>query len=166
MTAPPLREVLSRIQHDAPHFSWSKYYLRLEDKVFLHGDVIDAGASRVDLMTYRDRFAVHGRSRGTVANLIYDAAVATRIHRVPSHVLHQPRRVTRRLAKYLTHERLTAAEGVTQVFFGHTHQPMYHVRYHQQTFHNAGSEMRHLEFSPCEFRLTPDGQDVIERYTT
>ncbi|MDA0660316.1 MAG: metallophosphoesterase [Planctomycetota bacterium] len=160
---PPLRSVLRNLQQDCPRFAWLEYYFRLGDKVFLHGDVLDAGNSPLQLTRYRRRFAGHEKSRGAVANLLYDAAVASRMHCVPPNVLHSPERVTRRLAGYLQLENLTAAHGIQQVYFGHTHMPMRNVLWGHQAYYNAGSGIRHLEFSPCAFQVAPEHSDTFTR---
>lgn len=162
----PFRVVLRELERDCPRFAWMEFYFRLGDKVFLHGDVLDAGISLKDLTRYRRRFAGRDKSRGAVANLLYDAAVASRIHCVPPNVLHAPERVTRRLASYLELENLTAAQGITQVYFGHTHMPMQNVRMGRQAYYNAGSGIRHLEFAPCDFQVAPEHGDVFTRSGT
>ena len=146
----PMQDLLTSLSGLHSNFSWHEYYFRQENKIFLHGDVLDAGANRHQLDGYRGRFASEDRSRGKIPNFLYDVMVGMRVHRLPGRWLHQAKRTVSRLGGYLANESMTLENGIDQIYFGHTHQPI-RSRFGDQHFFNPGSGIRHLAFRPCFF---------------
>ena len=52
---------------------------------------------------------------------------------------------------------------VEEIYLGHTHRPFQGVGLRKQIFFNAGSGIRHLEFSPCFFECSGDIDEAMER---
>lgn len=147
----PMQRVLAACAADTDRFHWERYVYRLGERVFLHGDVIDAGSSAEALDAYRDQFAAEDQSRGRLANYAYDVAVRARIHRYAPQIIHRHRRSTVRLSRYLASQPHVSMSGVHYVYFGHTHVACRDVRAGEQVYHNAGSGIRHLTFLPSFF---------------
>jgi UDP-2,3-diacylglucosamine hydrolase len=78
--------------------------------------------------------------------------VATRVLR-HLELYHTPKRCARRLLRSVAAGRLGSREGLTDIFFGHTHVPFSDFTYGGVTFHNTGSCIRKLAFNPVRFRI-------------
>jgi len=151
-----------RFSNTFAQFTWEEHQFGIGDQLFLHGDILDAGENLTQLGLYRQRFIDDRRSRGRLANRLYDAVIATRLHRIPSRILHPPRLVARKLSSFLEGNDYSLVKNAKQIYIGHTHLPFQGVSFQQQTFFNAGSGIRHLEFAPCFFECTGDIDEVIE----
>ena len=160
-----MQSMLRELAQEVPKFCWTAQHLALDQCVFLHGDVLDAGLSEIELNQYRSKFSAAHRERGQLAHRLYDMLVASRIHGVPPKFIHSSSRVTKRLAQYLTSLELTAESGIHEVYFGHTHQPLQGISYKNQLFFNAGSGVKHLPFNPCRFEVEVDIDQVVEALT-
>lgn len=160
---PNMQAVLHSLTREIPNFCWTEQHITLDQCVFLHGDVLDAGLTPAALATYRSKFSDQHRERGDLAHRMYDLLVASRIHGVPPKIIHRPARVTKRLSQYLTALGLTAEQGIHQVYFGHTHQPLSGISCNDQRFFNPGSGIRHLPFVPCRFQIDVDLEQVLEQ---
>ncbi len=85
------------------------------------------------------------------ANWVYDAVVATRMHRNPWFVATPAgRKITQSFGTICEAWNLATQHGVQRVYFGHTHQPMSGRMLQDQAFFNPG-RIRHLPFIPCFF---------------
>lgn len=142
-------ERLDVLARSAPNLSWHRFYLRLGDNVFLHGDVADRPTSAARLSKRRSRW-LYDKKRGRVRSRFYDAAIATGLHKPLHHVLHPKWLVARRVLAYLEDIGQGPGSGVQHVFFGHTHCVLSHYPYGGLTFHNAGSAIKGLEFRILE----------------
>jgi UDP-2,3-diacylglucosamine hydrolase len=162
---PSMQAMLQTLATEVPRFCWTEQHLALDQCLFLHGDVLDAGISPNALAAYRSKFSDQHRERGDLAHRMYDLVVASRIHSVPAKLIHRPLRVMKRLSDYLQSLDLTAEQGIHQVYFGHTHQPLAGVAYKEQLFFNPGSGIRHLPFTPCRFQTDIDLDQVVEQLT-
>jgi|688.fasta_scaffold14429_2 UDP-2,3-diacylglucosamine hydrolase len=162
---PAMKTILQLLAAELPNFCWTEQYLSLDDCVFLHGDVLDAGLDPTALSSYRSNFADKHRERGDLAHRMYDLVVATRMHGIPPKIFHRPARVTKRLSEYLSALELSAEQGIHNVYFGHTHQPLLGLSNNEQYFFNPGSGIRHLPFNPCRFTANIDLDQVVEQLT-
>ncbi len=145
--SPDFQQVLTRLADRYSQFEWHEEVWQFGDCVFLHGDILDAGATSEDLHNYRSGFE-HDQPRGPVANSLYEIAIHSRVHRLAPTLIHRPRIVCSKLQRYLTdveHCDLTAAR---RIYFGHTHVPMRGHRADHLTFYNSGSGVRLMDFSP------------------
>jgi len=96
--------------------------VRLGSSVFLHGDVADKTMDARLLDESRQKW-LDIRRRGPFVSLIYDVVVLTRsaTSRCP-YLLFSKRIVVRRIFNYLGEHRPGPANGVRDVYFGHTHK--------------------------------------------
>ena len=132
---------LESLAAESPRFHWHPTHLRIGSCLFLHGDLMFD-------RTCPDPFGVAMRPtqrvRGATMNLGYRALISTRAHRM-AHPFFHPRRCARRITRCLEQAHPDLADGLTDVYFGHTHRPFTDFRHGGLLFHNTGSSVRHLE---------------------
>ena len=138
----PLVDALPGFALVRPRLRWHEYYLRIGPAMFLHGDVADRPlrkeSSREHFERRRSRSLHHGRRRrGRMSNAAYAALLQTRTQHVVPRVVYPKRVAARRILKYL--DLIGQRDGVTELFFGHTHRPIDAFRYQGVTFHNPGA---------------------------
>lgn len=131
---------LEALSQEAANFHWHPTHVRIGSCLFLHGDLVFDRACE-------DPFGVAlgqaDRVRGVAMNLGYRALIATRAHRV-AHPFFYPRRCARRITQCLQQAHPELADGVSDVYFGHTHRSFTDFRYNGMMFHNTGSAVRHM----------------------
>jgi UDP-2,3-diacylglucosamine pyrophosphatase LpxH len=131
---------------------WQPFVLRIDQCVFLHGDVVDGEPNELSIESRRK--AVDNKPRPDKSkHWLYQAVVHARLHRVVLHLAVRPTNVLRKLAIYLASQGLTAESGVRDVYFGHTHRNVDGVEYQGMTFHNGGASIHGLPFRIIETRL-------------
>jgi UDP-2,3-diacylglucosamine hydrolase len=141
---------LDQLAASNDRFAWHPYYMRIEDKLFLHGDVADREMDQEDLTRRRARWP-HHKQHGPLAGYTYDAAIFMRLHKVIMKVAHSPDRVASRISAYLNSIGHGPASGLQHVYFGHTHHAMSNYHYGGLTFHNCGAPLKGLEFQLVPF---------------
>ena len=143
---------LVRLEKQVHNLSWHRYYVRLGNSVFLHGDV--AGRPRMDarrLAEARDQW-LDKRRRGPFLSRLYDVVVLTRLHKPVAHLVFSKRIVVRRILKYLESIGQGPGDGVRNVYFGHTHRRLSNYRYRGLVFHNGGAPIKGMKFRIVEAR--------------
>lgn len=133
---------------------WHRYYVRLGNSVFLHGDVADREMDARSLAESRDKW-LDEEQRGSFANMLYDAVVLTRLHKPMPHLIFSKRLVVRRILGYLESVGQGPGNGVRDVYFGHTHKKLAAYRYHGLTFHNGGAPIKGIKFRIIEAKIHP-----------
>jgi len=156
--SPDFKSLLDQIAKQFVRFEWAPEVWQTGDCIFLHGDILDAGTTSKDLERYRGGF-YEAIPRGKVANTLYDIVVQSRLHCVPPQFRHRPKNVCRKLTAYLSKHKSCDLSIAKQVYFGHTHVPMFGYEYDSILFYNAGSGVRHLAFSPHSFTSNLPKQD-------
>ena len=144
---PKFQNVLEQLAQSYSQFRWHHRYLRFDGQLFLHGDILDARWHSSGLAGYRERFQ-ESRAKGPIANWLYDSVVRTRAHRLIAKRRHPILQTAQRLLDAISHMNPEALDSVVNIYFGHTHVPMAKVGYRGIQFHNPGSGIRHLDFSP------------------
>ncbi len=149
---PRLQALLSSISDRHPTFVWSPTFWRIGSNVFLHGDVLDGIRHEGGLESYRACF--HDENpKGQLSNLLYSAVLQTRLHGIVPRVRHTRQQTCRTLLEYLKSCDTALLPEVRNIFFGHTHVPMQGYRFDRFDFHNAGSGIRYLTFTPASFEV-------------
>ncbi len=92
------------------------------------------------------------RRRGPFLSKLYDVVVATRLHKPLPRLVFARRIVVRRILKYLENIGEGPADGVRDVYFGHTHRRLSNYRYHGLAFHNGGAPIKGTKFRVIEAR--------------
>ncbi len=142
------------------NFYWDRFYLRLGDTMFLHGDAADRKMSHERLQHQRDRFS-HVR-RQQWAHGLYGLLVRAHLHRLIPHAVYPPAIVAERLLKYLREVGHGPEEGVRQVCFGHTHRPLLGYQRGGLAFHNGGAPIGRAWYRIVEVSVTTFGpSDII-----
>jgi UDP-2,3-diacylglucosamine hydrolase len=151
---------LERLSLVYANLEWHPHLLRLQDKVFLHGDVIDARLplnegfhEQLDLLRKRkDERALPAAYR----HKMYDAAVKTHVHRLVASVANPKARVLTKITDYLEWANHGRGAGVRDVYFGHTHCPLEGEPFGGMRFHNPGATIKGMRFRLIEIPLDPE----------
>lgn len=141
---PELLERLPFLQQELQTFDWSRYYFRLGDTLFLHGDVADKTMSAACLRLQRDQFS-HG-NRTELHHRLYDVAIKAQLHRLAPPAVYPCKRVAKRILSYMESIGHGKETGVSHVYFGHTHRPMDHYLCDGVHFHNGGAPIGNAYF--------------------
>lgn len=149
---PELIDRLPGLAHEVPNFDWERYYLRLGDALFLHGDVADRKMTTARLEQRRLRF--RHEPRGRLHHRAYDLVVHANMHEVVSRALYPKRRVARRIVSYLHHIGHGPETGVRHVYFGHTHRPVNGFEHAGLVFHNGGAPIGRARFRILELEIS------------
>ena len=148
---------LERLSEVYANLEWHPHLMRLQDKIFLHGDVIDARIpfaegfhEQLDLLRKRkDERVLPARFR----HKMYDAAVMTRVHRLVAHVANPKARVLNKISDYLEWAGHGRSTGVRDVYFGHTHCPLDAEWFGGLRFYNPGATIKGMNFRMIEIPL-------------
>ena len=149
------REFINRLPDlakDVHNFEWHRFYLRLGDAVFLHGDVADRRMTAEKLASRREKWMSH-RQRGRFHSRAYDLVVKSRVHLLVPRAVYPRRLVARRILAYLEDIGQCPGNGVRQVCFGHTHLPVTDYRYGGLCFHNGGAPIGTKRFRILELNV-------------
>jgi UDP-2,3-diacylglucosamine hydrolase len=149
---PRIQSMLRTLAERYSNFSWRSDLFQMGDNLFLHGDVLDGHGKAGGLEAYRKAFHEE-KPRGEIGNLLYSAVIRTRLHGAIPRLRHTQQKTCRRLVEYLESHHQESLASVRNIFFGHTHVPMSHYQFDRFLFHNAGSGIRHLAFTPATFEV-------------
>lgn len=142
-------ERLPDLADEVHNFEWHRFYIRLGDAVFLHGDVADRHMTAQMLAERRSKWTAH-HQRGRFHSRAYDLVVKSRVHLLVPRAVYPRRIVARRILAYLEDIGHCPANGVRQVCFGHTHLPVSNYRYKGLCFHNGGAPIGTSKFHILE----------------
>jgi len=134
-------EHLQGLAEQTESFHWHASHARIGACLFLHGDLV---FDRSCADPFGDDFLPAEAQRGRTMNLGYRALVATRAHRF-AHPFFSPRRCARRILGSLHRSHRPLLEGLTDVYFGHSHRPFSNFNFGGVLFHNTGATIRHLD---------------------
>ncbi len=87
---------LVRLEKQTANLSWHRFYVRLGDSIFLHGDVADRRMDARKLAEARELW-LDRRRRGPFLSKMYDVVVLTRLHKPAAHLVYARRIVVRRI---------------------------------------------------------------------
>jgi UDP-2,3-diacylglucosamine pyrophosphatase LpxH len=147
---------LAELEGLLPNFSWYRYYMRLGSSVFLHGDVADRDHHDAKTLAAERQLWLYARRRGPFMSRLYDVVVLTRLHKPFPHLVYTKRIVARRILSYLKHIGQGPDDGVSNVYFGHTHKHMKNYAYGGLVFHSGGAPIKGLKFHIIE-AITEEG---------
>ncbi|MCA8997012.1 MAG: metallophosphoesterase [Planctomycetaceae bacterium] len=134
---PLMHQLLPSLSTKRKDFEFSRFYYRLGNTIFLHGDVADRTMTAACLEQQRDSF--HHGSRTPMQHRLYDLAVKAQLHRITPHAVYPKKRVAQRILSYLESIGHGINTGIEHVCFGHTHRPVDHYVLEGVTFHNCGA---------------------------
>ena len=133
------------LKKNYPHFEWHRWYLRKDNKIFMHGDVADGAKNNGDLKKSRAKH-LNDDKQHPVSHFAYDVAVKAKIHKYLPMMARPKKLVAKRIVHYLENEHQSKDQGVTDIYFGHTHLGMDHYQHEGYTFHNGGAPLKGLDF--------------------
>jgi UDP-2,3-diacylglucosamine pyrophosphatase LpxH len=140
---------LENLTSELPNFSWNRYYVRLGNSMFLHGDVADREDHNAESLAAARQEWLYARRRGPFMSRLYDVVVLTRLHK-SLQLVYTKRVVARRIMSYLEQIGQGPAAGVCNVYFGHTHKQMTNYAYGGLVFHSGGAPIKGLKFRILE----------------
>lgn len=143
---------LDIIAEQNQNFCWHPYYIRLNQCLFLHGDIVHRKQFTNDaLEVYRDKFREE-RRKHFMHHFLYKLLISSRFHRLV--FLANPKnRVCSRVLRYLENEADQHIDQISDIYFGHTHVPFSNYEFSSYLFHNTGSSIQGLRFSPLPVSL-------------
>lgn len=156
---PLLHERLKEHEDEARSLEWSRFFYRLSNTLFLHGDVADRTMTAACLAQQRDSFE-HG-TRSPLQHRLYDMAIKAQLHRIAPPAVYPRKRVAKRILSYMEHIGQGPETGVEHVCFGHTHRPVDNYVLQNVTFHNCGAPIGAGKFRVVQRqipRLEDNGQ--------
>jgi len=138
---------LADLSEQRSNLEWHETHWRVDDTVFLHGDVADKMTLPAELLRHRDRWQSESiQPKSGFRQNLYDVALWLRLHKVVGQIVHRPWAVAQRVLYYLNALDLGPANGVSKVYFGHTHAPLSGYEYDGMKFFNGGAPLRGVRF--------------------
>jgi UDP-2,3-diacylglucosamine pyrophosphatase LpxH len=135
---PDFVAALDRLSFAEPRLAWQPHWLRIDNCVFLHGDVLDGGLDHDELERSRRKMD-DKKSPLPYRHWLYNVVVRSRIHRVVATVAKPHASVLKKLSRYLREQGQHSDQGISDVYFGHTHRAMESWEYDGMSFHNSGA---------------------------
>lgn len=149
---PLYMEALERLARAHERFNWHEFACILEDRVFLHGDVIHAGCTNEALRQFRNKLQ-HPANGNRIHRLAHGALHLSHVPWVAFRLL--PKRILAvRLLTYLKNEGWLEQAEIRHIYFGHTHNDFDNFRFNGYLFHNAGSATHGARFRIVRFPLS------------
>jgi UDP-2,3-diacylglucosamine pyrophosphatase LpxH len=147
---------LPSVADEVHNFDWHRFFIRMGDAVFLHGDVADRRMTAQMLEQRRAKWTNH-RPPSRYQSRAYDLVVKTRVHVLVPRAVYPRRTVARRILSYLEDINQGPGSGVRQVCFGHTHLPVADYHYGGVCFHNGGAPIgKQAAFRILELTINHD----------
>lgn len=148
---PPYMEALDELATTHDNMSWHEFAVKVDDRVFLHGDVIHAGCTNDSLRLFRSRLQRPANGH-LIQRMAHSAVHRSRVSSIALRVL--PKRLlASRILAYLEHEKWLEEGDVKHVYFGHTHNHFEDFRYKGFTFHNCGAATHGARLRVVRFPL-------------
>lgn len=152
---PEFLQELDNLTIYEPRFEWHNHHFQINDSLFLHGDILDAGPSLDHLAEYRRKFH-HYEPKSKISQSAYDVAVAMRIHKIVPNLIRKPSRTCRGLLDTLRKMNLADNDDVKKIYFGHTHVAIDGLDVDGIQFFNPGGSLRHLKTHNHQFSFDDD----------
>ncbi|OUT54858.1 Calcineurin-like phosphoesterase superfamily domain protein [Stieleria bergensis] len=135
---------LESIAQRHTNFHWHRYFVRMDQCLFLHGDVADGKLAHDQLDRRRQKIEAK-KPRRKHWHVAYDLAIKAKLHHLAMMSIRELK-VLKCIRQYADQIQHSTAEGVTDVFFGHTHIDLDGVEYRGMKFHNGGAAIQGLPF--------------------
>lgn len=146
-------ERLESLALHAANFAFYTSHVRIGNALFLHGDMAFPPRQARTILRPLHRQI---RRRRMPSRKLYHGIVVIGAHKSAS-LLHSRRFWIRRILSFLNRTLGAVPEGITDVYFGHTHVPFADYEHNGIRFHNTGAaikglqmDLRELELSSCK----------------
>lgn len=158
---PAYEELLEDLSGRYGNLAWDPFYLKVAEKVFLHGDVHNSPTPET-LAAYRSRW--HGPPHRPWAHKAYFVFAWLRIPRL-IHELTPAHRPVADVITYLKAELGPRFCDVQDVYYGHTHKPHSNFLCQGLRFHNTGATLHGVRSRIQTFLYDPAdlGRGLQER---
>lgn len=167
---PEFVDALQRLAESTPQLSWHRHLLRIDQNVFLHGDIVDTrvlpGQVHHDVLDAKRLIGESRKPPTKISHAIYDAAVQARVHRLVVQLAKRKDLVLKRLTDYLKAHSQDYESGVNHVYFGHTHRQLRSIPYAGMRFYNPGAAIKGLPFQMMEIHPNHNQQKKINPVAT
>lgn len=151
----PYMEALTALEEEHENLEWHEFTCTLQDRIFLHGDVIHAGSSNESLRRFRSRLRQPAKGH-SVQRMAHSALHRSHVQWVAFKVL--PKRIlAARILSYLKHEDCLKNRSIRHVYFGHTHSGFEDFRHKGLVYHNCGSATHGSKLRVVTFPLQDSG---------
>ena len=148
---PPYIEVLQKLEERHANLFWHEFACIAENRVFLHGDVINAGSSNSALRRFRSRLQVPANGH-PLQRMAHSAIHRSHVPWAAYKVL--PNRIlAARILAYLNNEHWLNGTPIRHVHFGHTHCAFEDFQFRGYYFHNSGSATHGSRLRVVKFPL-------------
>ena len=146
-------ERLAALAREKDNLEWHASHLRIGQNLFVHGD-LPLKYPRKDpfARTLSPRFWKTNRA----LRACYWLCIALGVHRLVARC-HGKKRCAMRIVRSFEADRDGLTDGVTDVYFGHTHAAFSDYRHAGLTFSNTGSAIRGLELNVSALRIPNTG---------
>ena len=136
-----------------PRFQCHQTHLILGQAIFLHGDCTLRQMNLEGLRRYRAGWQ-DDQPHSRAAHAVYRLADCLGLTMLIHHTCFPRKAVVRRLAYFLDQVQPDWRGPIRHCYFGHTHLPFAHHEFQGVRYHNTGSAIHGMEFSPCRFEIT------------
>jgi len=143
---------LPALAEELPNFHWHRFYLRMGNAVFLHGDAADRRLTADRLAQRREQFRHHNCAPWR--HDAYNWLLKSRVDQLIGRAVHPRTLVVRRLLSYLRDIGQGPEQGVRSVYFGHTHRELNGYRHAGIEFHNGGAPIGSARFRILRAEVT------------
>jgi len=136
---------LEKLSSEIENFFWHPTHLQIGKSLYIHGDLPLSGKNPLER-----KFKKYERVKGKSMNVLYDSVVKVRGHRLLD-VTGAKKRCARKILKsFAKHGREGALDGITDIYFGHTHVGFSDFSYQNFTFHNTGAAICGVKINMLE----------------
>lgn len=151
---PPYMEALDALAGKYQNLEWHEFTSCVENRIFLHGDVIHAGSSNEAVRRFRSKLQQPSKAYAW-QRMAHLAAHRSHVPWMAFKVL--PKRIlASRILAYLDNENWMNGGSIRHVYFGHTHAGFEDFRYAGYHFHNCGSATHGARLRIAKFPLVED----------
>ena len=140
---------LNRLAARAENFAWDPVYVRLANTLFMHGDQFFQTNGRDP---FERKLTTRVRKRAAALKRCYQLLHRMRVQRWHAPVMGK-RRCSRLVLRTLDAAPDGVADGLTDVYFGHTHASFSDFKFRGVTFHNTGSAIGGLRWRMLPVRI-------------
>ncbi len=141
---------LDKVENGTPSFFVHRYFMKMQDRLFLHGDCCNRLITHQQLMSQRQKWEQDARRPDWQARAyaLADSISLTKLF----HTIYFPKKVVaRRALYYMKSLPGSLPEGIAQVYLGHSHIPFKNYPYQGYCFNNSGSGIRGMGYEPVYF---------------
>lgn len=153
---PSYLSVLSELDATYANIHWREHYLKIGDKLFTHGDALHGGSTLAGLQTYRAscNSKQYGRAQKQLYATLTNLGVASLANKTVG-----KRKACKGILDFLATNFPHAAQGLKDIYFGHTHNALTAYEYQNLRFHNCGGPFAASRFLIHEFTFSMEERD-------